>query len=126
MNDLLTKDPETAEDDAADSETEPARAIRCAACGHALTTRKEKISVNGAHAHTFKNPTGIDYRVGCFRRAPGLRAVGDASGVWTWFPGYAWRIAVCGACAAHVGWTFAREAEGASFAALVLDRVTES
>lgn len=24
----------------------------------------------------------------------------------SWFPGYAWRLAVCPQCGAHMGWTF--------------------
>lgn len=114
------------EERASDAVTMPRRAVRCLACGHALTSTNAKTRVNGAHAHTFKNPSGIDYRVGCFRDAPGCRGVGDASDVWTWFPGYAWRIALCGACAVHVGWTFARTGEGVAFVALVLERITES
>lgn len=29
---------------------------------------------------------------------------GGASTEFTWFPGYAWTIALCAACKAHVGW----------------------
>lgn len=118
--------PALGDESADDAGTASERAVRCAACGHALTTRKEEFCVNGAHAHTFKNPASLDYRVGCFRRAPGCRVVGEASSVWTWFPGYAWRIGLCGRCGAHVGWTFAKDDASASFAALVLDRISES
>ncbi len=99
-------------------------ALRCAACEHAITARSEGISVNGAHAHEFKNPSGVDYVVGCFARAPGCAGFGEASNVWTWFPGYAWRVELCGSCRSHLGWSYAAPAMPvASFFALIVDRL---
>ena len=100
------------------------RAVVCAACRHALTTRRARVEVDGKHVHTFVNPSGIEFVVACFEDAPGARSVGAWEDFWTWFPGHAWRIALCGRCGAHVGWAFARAASGArAFFALVLDRV---
>jgi hypothetical protein len=96
----------------------------CAACESAITSANERISVNGAHAHEFKNPTGVDFQVGCFARAPGCAGFGEASRVWTWFPGYAWRVELCAKCRAHLGWSYAApEMPIASFFALILDRL---
>jgi hypothetical protein len=96
----------------------------CAACRRAVTSSAEKISVNGAHAHEFKNPTGVDFVVGCFARAPGSAGFGEASRVWTWFPGYAWRVELCAACRAHLGWSYAApETPIAHFFALILNRL---
>jgi hypothetical protein len=32
---------------------------------------------------------------------------GAASAEYSWFPGYAWTIALCAACAVHLGWRYA-------------------
>lgn len=46
----------------------------------------------------------------------------------SWFTGYAWRVATCPSCRAHIGWKFEPEAASAgsqSFFALVLDYLIE-
>jgi hypothetical protein len=95
----------------------------CAACAHVLTDDDARISVSGAHVHVFRNPSAIDYRIGCFSDAPGCRGIGDFSTVWTWFPGWAWRVAECANCGAHLGWSFSRE-QGL-FYGLILERIVE-
>lgn len=85
---------------------EPLNPILCRACGMAVTTRKEKIAVGGSHAHTFFNPAGIVFELGCFRRAPGCRNAGELTSEFTWFAGYLWRFALCSSCRAHLGWFF--------------------
>ena len=99
------------------------RAVRCAACGHTLAHPRDSVTVNGASAHEFMNPSGIRFVVRCFAKADGARELGESSSVWTWFPGYAWTPLACGGCAAHVGWSF--RAEERAFFALIADRVTD-
>jgi hypothetical protein len=86
-------------------EAEP-NEIYCAACGHLVTRTDWRMSVAGAHEHTFFNPAGIVFRVVCFKEAPGVGVRGDATAEFTWFDGYKWRIALCGGCAGHLGWRF--------------------
>ncbi len=100
------------------------RAIVCAACGHELTRAASAISVAGSHAHTFMNPGGFVFEIACYRDAPGVVGAGPSSAEWSWFPGYRWRIALCGACAVHVGWSFTSEAD--RFFGLSQDRIGES
>ncbi len=95
--------------------------IRCAACGHALAEPRARIEVDGWHVHTFVNPAGIEFTIRCFAAAPGCAPEGDSSTFWTWFPGHAWRLSLCGGCRGHVGWSFA--AETATFWGLVADRI---
>ncbi len=95
--------------------------VTCAACGHALTPRQARIEVEVRHAHTYVNPAGDEFTIGCFASASGATGVGEESTFWTWFRGFAWRIAACGGCGAHVGWSFRREAS--VFWGLILDRV---
>ena len=98
--------------------------IVCAACGEKITTRSERIAQDGSHEHSFVNPAGIIYRIGCFRSAPGCREAGELTGDWSWIPGYDWRYAICGSCAEHLGWA-CRGASGSTFRGLILPRLAE-
>jgi hypothetical protein len=102
--------PESRGEQRADSEDEVRRgeekAVRCAQCGHAVTSPRERIEVQGMHRHTFFNPYGIIYEIGCYRAATGCGYAGPASEEFSWFPGYRWEIAVCSACGSHLGWLY--------------------
>lgn len=102
-------------------EERPRRALRCAACGHQVSSEGERISVLGTHAHTCTNPHGFTYHIGCFQRAPGCAQVGPSYLEHTWFAGYRWQIAVCGNCGEHLGWLFRGDG---SFWGLILARLT--
>jgi hypothetical protein len=95
----------------------------CAYCGRAITSWASRIEVNGLHAHSFTNPEGIRYRVGCFADAGGLVVVGPRSSYWTWFPGYSWQIELCRGCREQLGWYY-RSPDGV-FHGLILDRLVE-
>ena len=94
----------------------------CAACRHPVTRQDERIQVHGGHEHRFANPHGVHFRIACFREAGGCAAVGAATLEYTWFAGYAWRIALCAHCRAHLGWRF--ESAGEHFHGLIIDRLT--
>jgi hypothetical protein len=94
--------------------------IRCGRCKHGITAGKYAIEVSGSHAHTFRNPAGWSFRIGCFADAPGAAAAGPPTTAATWFPGYAWRMAHCGGCGTHLGWWFVGTD---AFAGLVLARL---
>jgi hypothetical protein len=95
--------------------------VRCAACGHALAPEKARIDVDGRHVHTFVNPGGHEYTIRCFGEAPGCAGAGEESTFWSWFRGFAWRIAVCARCGTQVGWSFRRET--GVFWGLIVERV---
>ncbi|MBB5347342.1 hypothetical protein JWG42_11400 [Desulfoprunum benzoelyticum] len=92
--------------------------VSCRVCAHRITGDTDRIAVNGSHTHTFFNPAGLLFELGCFRRAPGCLVSGEASDQFTWFAGYLWRPAFCAYCAAHLGWRF--EKEGHAFFSLIL------
>jgi hypothetical protein len=98
--------------------------ILCRDCLHPITRAGERISVDGAHRHTFANPSGMVFEVGCFRRAEGCGTAGPASEEFTWFAGHSWRVCLCAACLAHLGWRFDSRA-GHTFHALILDRLIQ-
>ena len=94
----------------------------CAACRALITHRSEAMNMQGAHAHRVTNPLGLTFRIACFRAAPGCGHAGRETESHTWFPGFAWRVALCAGCGNHLGWRF-RGARG-RFYGLILDRLT--
>lgn len=109
--------------DEAASRSRDGDAIVCARCGHAVTRRDSRVEVGGRHEHVHVNAHGYVHRVGCFREADGAVEATEPTRAWTWFPGYAWQIAVCRRCGAHVGWRFVRE--GDAFWGVALDAVRD-
>ena len=97
------------------------QAIVCAACGHEITSERERIRILESHEHRFMNPAGFLFRIGCFARADGCLPVGAPSEEYPWFPGYDWRIALCAGCGEHLGWLF--HSGERSFFGLCLDRL---
>ena len=103
-------------------EAETAGAIVCRQCLHTITFSTEQRIINGSHLHTFANPEGIIFEIGCYRKANGCGYIGSASSEFTWFSGYVWRIAVCGACLVHLGWRFSGT-DGHFFHGLITSRL---
>jgi hypothetical protein len=100
------------------------RILVCAACLQAVTTTSARIEMSGGHAHTFSNPHGIVFHIGCFAVAPGCGVASESSTLHTWFPGYAWQIAVCRGCGEHLGWLF--RSGDSCFHGLIFDRLAET
>jgi hypothetical protein len=107
-------------------EQSPAEApyIICRQCHQAITRPEERISVQGAHHHTFANPHGIVFEIGCFKYAQGCGYAGPPSTEFTWFSGYAWRVSFCTMCLTHLGWIFIADS-GDSFHGFILDRLIQ-
>jgi len=97
--------------------------VRCRQCLARITTTAARTELNGQHKHVFFNPHGLVYEVCCFRVAPGCAHVGSATAEFTWFPGYAWRVAVCAACHTHLGWRFT--SADSAFFGLICDALVE-
>lgn len=98
------------------------RRIVCAVCRHPITAERERIAVNGAAEHTCVNPHGITFHIGCFAAAPGCRALGVPTTDFTWFRGFAWSYAHCGACRTLLGWHYQGPGD-ASFFGLIMNRL---
>lgn len=127
---LLCFDPQTGEDKkpavkrSANTKPEKEKRLFCAACRHPVTHQDERIPVQGAHEHRCTNPQGITYHIGCFHEAAGCTAIGAATMEYTWFPGHAWRIALCAHCRAHLGWRF--QSRDDYFHGLIVARLTSA
>lgn len=96
--------------------------ILCAECSQAITGDSERIEINGAHEHTFVNPSGIIFQIGCFARVSGTNISGEVTEQWSWFKGYGWRIVCCGRCSTHLGWVYMSGGE-IRFFGLILSRL---
>ncbi len=114
---ILTKNDE-------EDEKKVEKVMRCKQCDAAITRVKDRISRAEKHLHTFFNPAGIVYEIGCFRRAPGCNVDGQRSTDFSWFADYSWQISFCASCSKHLGWFFSGGDD--SFFGLVVDRLRES
>ncbi len=99
--------------------------LYCAVCGHPVTRQRWRIAVNGAHEHVVFNPAGRLFRIGCFAAADGAAAVGAPTLAFTWFKGFAWRVATCAGCGGHLGWRYAGDG-GGDFFGLILNALSET
>ena len=98
--------------------------IRCSSCKNVITSVESVISVAGQHRHTFKNPAGIYYEIGCFSSAKGCFNMGEPTLEYTWFPGYNWCYSVCSRCFIHLGWFY--QSGDSHFYGLILNRLTSA
>jgi hypothetical protein len=96
--------------------------IRCAKCLNSIARQADEIIIGGSHRHTFANPHGILFEIACFSFADGCGTLGPSTGEFTWFKGYAWKVAVCGKCLSHLGWQYTSSGKG-SFFGLIIDRL---
>ncbi len=111
-------DPESA----VETEESEERLVLCRECLFPITREEARTSMAGDFQHTFANPAGIVFTIGCFQTAEGCAQVGPASDEFTWFNGFAWRVGVCRGCLTHLGWFFAAPS-GAAFWGLILDHL---
>ncbi|MBN2160429.1 MAG: hypothetical protein JW807_13630 [Spirochaetes bacterium] len=95
--------------------------ILCRFCRNAVTSDDLRIEMDGSHEHSFMNPAGIVFRIGCFSMAGGCLIMGIPTTEYTWFPGFAWCYVVCSSCLTHLGWHYRSGATG--FFGLILDRL---
>jgi hypothetical protein len=93
----------------------------CVECRHRITPASARIEVNGQHRHVCVNPSGLAFDIACFATAPGAIPHGSLEAYWSWFEGYLWRVALCGGCGRHLGWSF--EGSAGTFHGLVALRL---
>ena len=103
-------------------QVEEEKNLCCFNCGSAITSDKQRIAVGDSHEHTFVNPGGFVFHIGCFREAPGCLQVGESTRENSWFSGYAWNYALCASCYTHLGWMYHAD-DQQPFYGLILDRL---
>ena len=112
------------EEEAADQSPEEERYILCRQCRQAITQETERIAIQGSHRHTFVNPHGIVFDIGCFKNVINCGYAGEATDEFSWFAGHRWRVCFCTMCLTHLGWIFSSKG-GDMFHGLILDRLIE-
>ena len=100
------------------------RRLACRFCLGPVTSRGDAIDVEGHHLHTFFNPAGLLFEIGCFGAAQGCVVSGQPTEEFAWFAGYRWQYSSCRSCDAHLGWFFSAGARP-SFHGLVVARLVE-
>lgn len=80
--------------------------IVCAKCSHVIADPNDIFEVLGRQEHEFMNPHGTLHRFRCYSQALGCAITGARNRGDSWFPGYTWRLAMCGNCGQHMGWFF--------------------
>ena len=110
------------EDDAERSEPDQEKYIFCRQCFQVITNETERININGGHKHTFANPHGLIFEIGCFRSATGCLYTGKPTSDFSWFKGFKWQLAACSKCLVQMGWLFV-SLGNESFNGLILDRL---
>ena len=103
-------------------ETDRRKILVCRQCRKHVTDESRRVSIAGAHRHTFANPHGHVYDIVCFDSAEGCLGAGPPSDEFTWFKGYTWQIVICAGCMAHLGWFFL-SSEQHHFYGLIFDRL---
>lgn len=99
--------------------------ILCKQCENKITLPDQQIEVSGEFEHTFLNPGGHVFRIGCFQSADGCVALGVPTAEWTWFEGFEWQAAICNQCYVHLGW-FYRSLSDQNFFGLILDMLKQT
>ena len=117
-------DTTTVEKEAGERSPEEEEYIICRQCHQAITKPANRIVMQGSHRHTFANPHGVVFEIGCFRNAKGCSCAGPASDDFSWFAGFSWRVCFCTMCMTHLGWMFSLEGRD-TFYGLILDRLIE-
>lgn len=118
------KVPTIVEEEAEEQAPEEEEYILCRQCHQAITRSADRITVQGSHRHTFANPHGIVFEIGCFKTVKGCGFAGPATDEFSWFAGYSWRVGFCSMCLTHLGWIFI-SGSGDIFHGLILDRLIE-
>ena len=98
------------------------KALHCAYCHTIVTYHGSGIEQMGQHVHSFTNPGGYEFTIGCFSKAY-CQLEGEPSQEWTWFPAYYWQYALCHQCQEHLGWYYQSGEMGDDFFGLILDRL---
>uniref|UniRef100_A0A7S4UPL4 Protein cereblon n=1 Tax=Guillardia theta TaxID=55529 RepID=A0A7S4UPL4_GUITH len=82
-------------------------AMTCIRCRINICDYKQSFCMSAeGPVSVYVNPAGVVHSTVTFYAARNLRLIGERSTQHSWFPGYAWRIAVCANCGTHMGWRF--------------------
>ncbi|KAL5697535.1 hypothetical protein ACHQM5_028668 [Ranunculus cassubicifolius] len=81
--------------------------VRCKTCETLIAKRSDMLvmSTDGPLG-AYVNPHGYVHEIMTLYKVNGLALIGHPDKAYSWFPGYAWTIAVCATCEMQLGWLF--------------------
>ncbi|XP_058785241.1 uncharacterized protein LOC131660116 [Vicia villosa] len=81
--------------------------VRCKICQTTIAKRSDMLVMsNEGPLGAYVNPDGYVHEIMTLYKANGLALMGPAVTEYSWFPGYAWTIAICTTCRTQMGWLF--------------------
>lgn len=81
--------------------------LRCQQCLDIKARRSDMLVMSAdGPISAYVNAHGYVHETLTLQRASGLVLAGQPQTANSWFPGYAWVLAECAACTAHMGWRF--------------------
>ncbi|CAK9273654.1 unnamed protein product [Sphagnum jensenii] len=81
--------------------------LRCKCCSAIIARRSDMLVMSSdGPISAYVNTHGYVHETLTLARARGLILAGQPQTANSWFPGYAWILAECTACAEHMGWRF--------------------
>ncbi|KAH8962405.1 hypothetical protein BDL97_05G100700 [Sphagnum fallax] len=81
--------------------------LRCKCCSAIIARRSDMLVMSSdGPISAYVNTHGYVHETLTLARARGLILAGQPQTANSWFPGYAWILAECAACAEHMGWRF--------------------
>ena len=87
--------------------------LACLHCEHVIANKNDLFSMSATGPQAaYVNPGGHVHETMTFFKATGLSVTGRPTTEYSWFPGYAWRIARCDNCHEHMGWKFTAAKRG--------------
>jgi hypothetical protein len=117
LGDILTE-----LEDLNEEEWTAGRWLLCKFCRQRITSEDKAIEINYRHCHTYSNPAGARFRIGCFSTATGCQTQSAPTEEYTWFKGFSWQVALCTNCLTQMGWYY-QSAAAANFYGLILDHL---
>ncbi|XP_044464519.1 uncharacterized protein LOC123195027 [Mangifera indica] len=81
--------------------------VQCKTCKTAIARRSDMLVMSSeGPLGAYVNSGGYVHEIMTLYKTNGLSLEDHAYTEYSWFPGYAWTIARCGACENHMGWLF--------------------
>lgn len=83
--------------------------LGCASCKNVICHKDDVFFMSQLGPQcSFVNESGFVYDTVTVRQAKGLIHQNNWCNEYSWFPGYAWRLAHCDNCSRHIGWSYKR------------------
>jgi len=84
-----------------------ATGLSCDKCSTIVADKNDLFSLSKrGPMDAYVNPQGHVHETVTFYKAQNISLHGRSSTEYSWFPGYAWTVAICKRCRNHLGWKF--------------------